>query len=154
MKEVDGMQDYFPLFLKLEKMPCIVIGAGHIAYRKISTLLKYGADVKVITKEVKESRIRELIPVEKIDEKTLELDVLKDVFLVIAATDDEEFNKDIAEFCMRHHILVNNITSPDDCNIRFGALIEEEDYQIAVSSKGRNPKEAAALRNHIKNHLD
>ncbi|WP_105615039.1 precorrin-2 dehydrogenase/sirohydrochlorin ferrochelatase family protein [Vallitalea okinawensis] len=147
------MHDYFPLFLKLEKMPCIVIGAGHIAYRKIRTLQKYGADVKVFTKEVKESRIREVLPSKKIIENDFKMDTLKEAYLVIAATNDEAFNKVIAEFCMKYHILVNNITSPDDCNIRFGALIEADDYQIAVSSKGRNPKEAVALRNNIKDHL-
>ena len=41
----------FPMFLKLEGRPCLVIGAGAIAQEKLPSLLEAGARVKVVAPE-------------------------------------------------------------------------------------------------------
>ena len=46
-------KNFFPLFVNLNRKKVLVIGAGKIAYRKTETLLKYGADILVITKEIR-----------------------------------------------------------------------------------------------------
>ena len=40
----------FPLFIELENKPCLVLGGGNVALRKVKTLLKYGADVTVCSR--------------------------------------------------------------------------------------------------------
>ena len=42
--------NYLPIFLHLRNAPCLVIGGGDIAYRKIKILLKTGARVTVVAK--------------------------------------------------------------------------------------------------------
>lgn len=47
---------FFPLFISLKNKNTLVIGAGKIAIRKVETLLEYGANVTVITKEIREEK--------------------------------------------------------------------------------------------------
>ncbi|MEK7841407.1 MAG: NAD(P)-dependent oxidoreductase, partial [Deltaproteobacteria bacterium] len=40
---------YYPIFLDVNDKPCIVVGGGSVAERKISSLLNAGAKVLVIS---------------------------------------------------------------------------------------------------------
>ena len=44
--------DYLPVFLKIAQQPCLVVGRGHIAKRKVTLLLKANANVTVIAPHV------------------------------------------------------------------------------------------------------
>ena len=44
--------DYFPIFVKLQNQPCLVIGAGEIAARKIDLLVRAGAKITVIANNI------------------------------------------------------------------------------------------------------
>lgn len=142
---------FFPLFINLKNKNTLVIGAGKIAIRKVETLLEYGANVTVITKEIREEKF---LTLKNIDIKIGEFDeaLLKDKFLVVAATDNSEFNRYIYELCNSKNILVNNITSKEDMNCRFASILETEDYQIGISAKG-NPSKSKALKNRLKEIL-
>ena len=64
--------DYFPLFIDLTNKPCLVIGAGEIAARKIELLAKAGADITVIAPEIS-SQVSQL-------EKTYDLTIIQKSF--------------------------------------------------------------------------
>lgn len=142
---------FFPLFISLKDKNTLVIGAGKIAIRKVETLLEYGANVTVITKEIREEKF---LTLKNIDIKIGEFDetLLKDKFLVVAATDNSEFNRYIYELCNSRNILVNNITSKEEMNCRFASILETENYQIGISAKG-NPSKSKALKNRLKEIL-
>ena len=141
--------NFFPLFINLRNKNALVIGAGKIAFRKVETLLKYGAKVTVITKEIKEEKFFNL---KNIDIKIGEFNetLLKNRFIVVAATDNPDFNRYIYELCNSKNILVNNITSKEEMNCRFASILETEEYQIAISANG-NPTKSKALKNKLKN---
>lgn len=143
--------NFFPLFINLRNKNALVIGAGKIAFRKVETLLKYGAKVTVITKEIKEEKFFNL---KNIDIKIGEFNetLLKNRFIVVAATDNPEFNRYIYELCNSKNILVNNITSKEEMNCRFASILETEEYQIAISANG-NPTKSKALKNKLKEIL-
>jgi uroporphyrin-III C-methyltransferase / precorrin-2 dehydrogenase / sirohydrochlorin ferrochelatase len=44
--------DYFPFFVKLSQKPCLVVGAGNCAARKIELLARAGAKITVIAREI------------------------------------------------------------------------------------------------------
>lgn len=140
--------NFFPLFINLRNKNALVIGAGKIAFRKVETLLKYGAKVTVITKEIKEEKFFNL---KNIDIKIGEFNetLLKNRFIVVAATDNPDFNRYIYELCNSKNILVNNITSKEEMNCRFASILETEEYQIAISANG-NPTKSKALKNKLK----
>lgn len=145
-------KNFFPLFIDLKNKNILVIGAGKIAFRKVETLLKYNTNITVITKYIKEEKF---LTLRNIDIKIGEFEetLLKDKFLVVAATDNPEFNKYIYELCNSKNILVNNITSKEDMNCRFVSILETEDYQIGISAKG-NPSKSKSLKNKLKEILE
>ena len=143
---------FFPVSIDLNDKNILVIGAGKIALRKIETLLKYNCNITVITKEVLEEKFFDLEKDDKIKilkNQEFEEKFLENIFLVIAATDNEILNKKISQLCMSKNILVNNITSKDDMNVRFASIYEKDDIQIAISANG-NPKKAVEIKHKIK----
>lgn len=140
---------FFPLFVDLNGKDALVVGAGKIALRKVKTLLEYGANVKVVTKEIREE---EFFNLKNIDIKIGEFDetLLENIFIVVAGTDNPEVNKKIFDICNRKNILVNNITSKTEMNCRFASILETPEYQIAISAKG-NPSKSKNLKDKLKN---
>lgn len=145
-------KNFFPLFIDLKNKNILVIGAGKIAFRKVETLLKYSVKITIITKDIKEEKFLTLKNINiKIGE--FEETLLEDKFLVVAATDNPEFNRYIYELCNSKNILVNNITSKEEMNCRFASILETEDYQIGISAKG-NPSKSKSLKNKLKEILE
>ena len=138
---------FFPVSIDLNNKNVLVIGAGKIALRKIETLLNYNCNIIVITKEVLEEKFLELEKNNKIKifkNQEFEEKFLENIFLVITATDNEILNKEISQLCMSKNILVNNVTSKDDMNVRFMSIYEKDDIQIAISANA-NPKKAVEI---------
>ena len=74
---------------------------------------------------------------------------LENTFLVVSATDNKELNDKISKLCMSKNILVNNITSQDNMNLRFMSILSNDDIQISITANG-NPKKAVEVKNKIK----
>ncbi|WP_405348847.1 bifunctional precorrin-2 dehydrogenase/sirohydrochlorin ferrochelatase [Fusobacterium animalis] len=143
---------FFPVSIDLNNKNILVIGAGKIALRKVETLMSYNCNILVITKDILEEKFLELEKSNKIKvlkNQEFEKKFLENIFLVIAATDNEVLNKNISQLCINKNILVNNITSKDDMNVRFASIYEKDDIQIAISANG-NPKKAIEIKNKIK----
>jgi len=139
-----------PLFVDMTGKKVLVVGAGRIAYRKIKTLLKYGAVVEVVSLEVAEKEIEGLDV--QLSLREFKEDDLVGKFLVAAATDDKGVNSKIVKLCEERNILVNNMTTKTDLNCRFAATIETDEYQIAVSARGY-PKKSKQLKEKIREIL-
>ena len=143
---------FFPVSIDLNNKNILVIGAGKIALRKVETLMSYNCNITVIIKDMLEEKFLELEKNNKIKilkNQEFEEKFLENIFLVIAATDNEVLNKNISQLCMSKNVLVNNITSKDDMNVRFASIYEKDDIQIAISANG-NPKKAVEIKNKIK----
>ena len=143
---------FFPVSIDINNKNILVIGAGKIALRKVETLLNYNCNIIVITKDILEEKFLELEKNNKIKilkNQEFEEKFLENIFLVVVATDNEVLNKNISQLCMNKNILVNNITSKNDMNLRFASIYEKDDIQIAISANG-NPKKAVEIKNKIK----
>ena len=143
---------FFPVSIDLNNKNILIVGAGKIALRKVETLLNYNCNIIVITKDILEERFLELERNNKIKifkNQEFEEKFLENIFLVVVATDNEVLNKIISQLCINKNILVNNITSKDDMNVRFASIYEKDDIQIAISANG-NPKKAVEIKNKIK----
>ena len=143
---------FFPVSIDLNNKNILVIGAGKIALRKVETLMSYNCNILIITKDILEEKFLELEKNNKIKilkNQEFKEKFLQDIFLVVVATDNEVLNKNISQLCISKNILVNNITSKDDMNVRFASIYEKDDIQIAISASG-NPKKAVEIKNKIK----
>lgn len=144
---------FFPVSINLNNKNILVIGAGKIALRKTEMLLNYNCNINVITKDILEEKFLELEKNNRIKifkNQKFEEKFLENIFLVVVATDNETLNKKISQLCMSKNILVNNVTSKDDMNVRFASIYEKNDIQIAISGNA-NPKKAVEIKNKIKN---
>ena len=142
---------FFPVSIDINNKNILVIGAGKIALRKVETLLNYNCNIIVITKDILEEKFLELEKNNKIKilkNQEFEEKFLENIFLVVVATDNEVLNKNISQLCMNKNILVNNITSKNDINVRFASIYEKDDIQIAISANG-NPKKAVEIKNNF-----
>lgn len=154
------MNMWFPLFVNLENKKVLVIGGGKIAYKKITKILEYSANVTIITEKIEEEKLLQLENVKIIDNKRIENDkdiigeLVKDYFLVIAATNDEELNENIAKICDSRGILINNISSKTEMNAMFGGIVKNDEFQIAVSTGGKNCRRSRAMKSEIQKILD
>ena len=43
---------YFPMFVNLKDQPCLVVGGGMVAYRKVKVLLDFEARVVVVGENI------------------------------------------------------------------------------------------------------
>lgn len=137
----------YPIYLDLTGTQAVVVGAGSVGARKVKTLLRAGANVRVLTKTI-EKDFEESC-------KDLDIEILKseyssscltDAFLVIAATDDNELNTRIYNDCQGLKILCNVVDVPDLCNFYVPSIVRQGDLQIAISTNGKCPAYAAHLR--------
>src|SRR5690349_9213644 len=87
------MGTLFPMFLKLEGRPCLVVGAGSIGESKIGGLLEAGADVTVVAPRATE-QVRSWARQERIiwEQRIFQASDLESCFLVVSATNDVGVN--------------------------------------------------------------
>lgn len=142
---------YFPIFINVENVKVLVVGLGCIAARRINVLKNFGAEITVITKEVKTN-------VENIDIKIKEFeeDDIKEIYdIVIAATDNNAVNKNIIKLAKEKNIkYYNSISDKNDNNFFFPAVIENDEIVCGLTSKnGLNHKIAKQYADILRNTL-
>ncbi|MFC2541933.1 MAG: bifunctional precorrin-2 dehydrogenase/sirohydrochlorin ferrochelatase [Leptotrichia hofstadii] len=151
---------WFPLFINLENKKILVIGGGKVATKKIEKILEYGADITVVTKNVVEEKLLQLENIKIENNQKIENDkakiekLVKGYFLVIAATDNEELNENIANVCDSNGMLINNVSSKIKMNAMFGGIVKNSEFQIAISTSGKNCKRSRAMKSEIQKVLD
>ncbi len=142
--------DYFPLFLKLDEQNCLVVGAGTIATRKIELLLRAGAVITVIAKEISPT-ISSMQDNNRliIKEKIFEASDVKGFRLIVSATNDSSTNRLVSQSATEENIPVNVVDDPKLCSFIFPAIIDRSPLIAAVSSGGVSPVLARLLRAKI-----
>ena len=151
---------WFPLFINLENKKVLVIGGGKVAAKKIEKILEYGADITVVTENVVEEKLLKLENIKIENNQKIENDkakiekLVKGYFLVIAATDNEELNENIANICESNGMLINNVSSKVKMNAMFGGIVKNNEFQIAISTSGKSCKRSRAMKSEIQKVLD
>lgn len=138
---------YFPIFLKLESKPCLVVGGGDIAYRKVELLRRAGAAVTVVAPEVCDD-MAALAKSKKITHINTEFseDMATGQSVIIAATDNKTVNALVASIAEKLNIPVNVVDTPDLCGFIVPSIIDRSPIVVAVSSGGASPVLARLIR--------
>jgi len=133
-------KNYFPVNLDIDQKPCLVVGGGDIALRKVRSLLSFGAVVTVVGLEVKQGMAR-LISRGKVNyiKSRYQAKQLEGVFLVIAATDVEKVNTRVARDAMKRNILVNVVDVPALCTFIVPAVVRRGPIVVGISTGGCSP---------------
>ena len=146
--------DYLPIFLKLTKAPCLVVGAGEVASRKIQALLRVDAAITVLAPEMgaEVCHLMDAHPL-RYCQKAFEPEDIRGFSLVISATNDPAVNQDVADTCRARGILVNVVDCPRLCDFIFPAIVDRSPVIIAVSTGGRSPVLARLIRGRLESLL-
>lgn len=146
--------DYLPIFLNLNESRCLVVGGGSVATRKIDLLIKAGGSVDVIATELcAELKQRHARGEISYQQSQFDASDLQGVSLVIAATDDIEINRSVAQAARQRNIPVNVVDQPELCSFIMPAIIDRSPLQIAISSGGKAPVLARQLRAHLESTI-
>jgi len=138
---------YFPMFFDLNNKPCLVIGGGDIAARKVSLLFRAGASITVIAPTLCDSLQGRLNAGEVQHVKKLfEAADITDYAVIIAATDDQQINRQVSEIAHQRNIPVNVVDQPSLCSFIVPSIIDRSPVQVAVSTGGASPVLARLLR--------
>lgn len=138
---------FFPVFLNLKGRRCLVVGGGEVATNKLQSLLEAEAEATVVAPEAT-AEIAALEEQGRISRQAREFipEDLADCALVIAATDDEETNRRVAEAATARNIPVNVVDNPQLCGFIMPSVVDRPPVQVAVSTGGAAPVLARLLR--------
>lgn len=128
----------------------VVVGGGRVAERKVSHILPAGGLVTVVspklTFELHKLRdggmIRHLA-------REYQAGDLRDAFMVIAATDDRETNRAVADEARELGVLAEITDKPASGTVTSPAVIRQGDLSIAISTNNLAPALAAALKREL-----
>lgn len=141
---------YHPIFLNIDGKPCVVIGGGVVAERKISSLLDGGAKVTVITPEVTPG-IDELFRTGRITlhRRLYEDGDLKGHLIAYSATNRRGVNRAVQGEARREGVLLNVVDDPGLCDFITPALVQRGALLLAVSTSGKSPAMARRVSEQL-----
>lgn len=140
----------YPVFLKLENMHLLLIGAGNIGMEKLQSLLANSpaTRITIVSITVSEQVIEFVAGYEHIEifEKAFEEADLDGKDIVISATGDREFSEVLRELCKDRRILINVADTPDLCDFYLGSIVQKGNLKIAISTNGKSPTAAKRIK--------
>jgi precorrin-2 dehydrogenase/sirohydrochlorin ferrochelatase len=141
---------FIPIFFDVTGRPCIVIGGGEVAARKVESLLEAGAHVTVVSPRLSP-------PLNAAVARGLVTHIARDYepgdlrgcVLLYAATDDPELHRAVAAEARTLSIPINVADVPELCSFIAPAVVKRGALQIAISTGGASPAFAARIRREL-----
>jgi uroporphyrin-III C-methyltransferase/precorrin-2 dehydrogenase/sirohydrochlorin ferrochelatase len=142
--------DYLPIFLDVRDRIAVVVGGGVVAHRKCEHLLKAHARVRVVAPELC-ADLAVFRDLGRIEHRPVPFSApqLDGALLVIAATDDESINEQVAVAARERNILVNVVDDAARCGFIFPAIVDRSPLIVAVGTAGSSPTLARRVRTQI-----
>ena len=147
--------DIFPISLKLQQQPCLIVGGGHIAYRKALLLAKAGAKIDVLAPEIDDSLLQlvQQSQGQYVQDVFSSSTALRHYRLVIAATDNNLVNQQVFAACEAENVLVNSVDDPPHCRFMVPAIIDRSPLVISVASNGTSPVLSRQIRTQLESSI-
>ena len=144
---------FYPILINLQRFPCLVIGGGQVAFRKIQSLLLYDVKITILSPNICK-RLKALIKKNKINviPRPYSKEYIKNYKIIFSATNKREINEKVFNDCKKENKLLNVIDVPELCDFILPAVVRRGDLTISVSSQGRAPFFAKEMKNKI-DHL-
>ena len=145
---------YLPLFFQIKQRPCLVVGGGGVAARKVALLRKAGGDVTVVAPALCDE-LAALAADGKIRHRARAFDDadLDECVLVIAATDDRATNERVSALAQKLRVPVNVVDNPDLCSFIMPSIIDRSPVVIAISTGGASPVLARLIRTKLEGSI-
>jgi siroheme synthase-like protein len=146
----DNKNNLFPVFLKLEDLRLLIVGAGEVGLEKLTTVLTNSPNTRVrIVANYFKPDVEELsfqypnVQLIYADYKPVFLDQCD---LVISAVNDIELAEQIRNDAKQKGKLINAADKPSLCDFYLGSVVTKGDIKIAISTNGKSPTLARRLK--------
>ena len=132
----------YPVFLKLDGRPVLIVGGGSVAAAKLEGLLAEGAKVTVVAPEIRPEFERVGVNRRR---RAFEPHDLDGMWWVVAAA-PSEINQQVVAAAERRQLFVNGVDDPPNATAYLGGVVRREDVTVAISTNGRAPALAGLMR--------
>lgn len=150
IKTVREVNKLFPVFLKLEQMRVLLVGAGPVGLEKLNAIINNSpaAAVTVVAKEVSADFKAAAEGLENITIITggYNPSYLEDVDIVISAVNDIALSTQIRNDTKAKGKLINVADKPALCDFYLGSIVTKGNLKLAISTNGKSPTLAKRLR--------
>ena len=140
----------YPIALDLTGRPCLVVGGGAIALRKVSALVEAGGRVTVVSPSLTPPLL--LLATEaplRWRPREYAAGDAAGFILVMVATDDRAVNAAVAVECRERGIWVNCADDPARCDFILPSVLRRGAVTVAVSTGGQSPTMARLVREEL-----
>jgi len=146
--------EYLPIFIQIKHRPCLVVGGGSIAARKVALFRKAQADVTVVSPELCEElqKLNDEGLIKHIKREFEDMD-LETCVAVIAATNQRPVNEHVSKLAHDLRLPVNVVDNPDLCSFIMPSIIDRSPVVIAVSTGGSSPVLARLIRTKLEGSI-
>jgi len=147
-------ESLYPVFLKLRDRAVLVVGAGEVAERKVTSLIEAGARVRVVAPRAT-ARLRQLAQEGTIEwaERAFEAADATGAWLLVAATADGDVQRQVAAAGLASRTFVVSVDDPQHASAYSGAVVRRPPFTIAISSSGATPALTRLVREVIEQVL-
>lgn len=156
-KKVDQKNVLYPIFLKLDQLDVLLVGAGNVGLEKLESLLGNAPDAQItVVAPVVKQEVRDLLvqhPKTVLIERAFEAEDLQGRDLVILATDNKALHIHIQQRLSETNTLVNVADTPDLCDFYLGSIVKKGNLKIAISTNGKSPTAAKRLKEVLNESL-
>ena len=136
----------YPVGLRLDGRPVLVVGAGPVALDKIRGLVECGAVVTVVAPDVLAEIEQLAVAVERREYRRSDLD---GVVLVFTATNVAAVNRAVAADARDAGLWVNSADDPANCTFTLPSRVRRGDLLVTFSTNGRSPALSRWLRTRL-----
>jgi precorrin-2 dehydrogenase/sirohydrochlorin ferrochelatase len=145
---------YYPIFMEMDGRPCVVVGGGEVARRKVEGLLAAGACVTVVSPDLTPelAALKDDGRIAHIEREYREGD-LEGFEMCMVATDDGAVNAAVAREGKSRRVWVNASDDPPNCDFILPSVIRRGEVVIAASTGGASPALARRLREELEAYL-
>lgn len=152
-----GKNNLYPIFLKLENLQTLLVGAGKVGLEKLTALLKNSPQAKVtivadnMCNEI--SALAKNNPNIKLLNRKFFISDLDGKDLLILATNDPQLHVRTKVEARKRRILTNVADTPDLCDFYLGSVVQKGDLKIGISTNGKSPTFAKRFREYMEEFL-
>ena len=127
------MQNY-PIFIDLKNQPCLFVGGGPVALRKIRLMMSAGAKVTVVAPTICEDLRKEFGEHIEHHARPFVDDDIDGFRLITAATNEPQVNQRVSELAQAKNIPVNVVDESELCSFITPSIVDRSPVLIAVST--------------------
>ncbi|MEO5377682.1 MAG: bifunctional precorrin-2 dehydrogenase/sirohydrochlorin ferrochelatase [Magnetococcus sp. DMHC-6] len=140
----------FPLFLRLDGRPCLVVGGDQMAFDKIQALLSTQAQLTVVAPELT-AELFQLVQLGQVHwiQSPFQPTHLEGQWLVVCTLTDPIFLETLYQQTCQRKIFLNVVDQPRYCTAFWPATLKRPPITLAFSSSGQSPALMGYLRRRL-----